>query len=126
MALPIRTNQNVAEAASWRQRGGSILRTKWPVQSNGSYLDITWIPFDVWRPLGSNHTVNFNYNMKSQIPSFSDGQPVCRGTLMCRQKFLSWSWTAQCTRFWSWLTLKVCRGAKKVGHHWDRALKLWT
>jgi hypothetical protein len=31
-----------------------------------------------------------------------------------------------CARFCSWLTLKVCRGAKKVGHHWFKSMIVIT
>jgi len=45
-------------------------------------------------------------------------QPVCRGILVCRRIFFKITRTARCVRFWSWFTIKVCRGSKKVGQHW--------
>jgi len=43
--------------------------------------------------------------------------PTCRN-------FLKITRIARCVRFWSWFTIKVCRGSKKVGQHCSTAIKL--
>jgi hypothetical protein len=38
---------------------------------------------------------------------------------------LKMSWTTRCAWFWSWLTLKVCQGSKKVDHHCRRSITIF-